>query len=171
MGSHTLIDNQACTTAGTQTPSARIPQGSLLDETCSAKQRMFEWTNSYFIDATSGTCVPREPEHVSPGDSKRQQPNEEEDTQLDQCSFTSNEGHQLGKNLQCVVHKGAEEYIIDVYHFLLFGFTSSFISQQHKKKYTCLRVLGQSKIKRGRIEKQRMHACRHDPRGQRLPFC
>lgn len=56
MGSHTLIDNQACTTAGTQPKNAPIKPS---DSQCAGKKRMFNWDNSYYQDVTSGTCEPR----------------------------------------------------------------------------------------------------------------
>lgn len=55
MGSHNLIDNQACTTDGSNV----VPAGDLLDKGCDSNQRMFYWDNSYYKDLTSGTCQPR----------------------------------------------------------------------------------------------------------------
>ena len=47
---------QACTTDGKQLKKApKTPA----DKKCGGNQRMFDWTNSYFQDVTSGKCEPR----------------------------------------------------------------------------------------------------------------
>ena len=54
-----LVHLQACTTDGEAKKSGKqvtdIPSKS-----CGGTKRMFQWVNSYFIDATAGKCVPRD---------------------------------------------------------------------------------------------------------------
>ena len=33
---------------------------NLLDKNCAGDKRMFQWSNSYFVDVTSGRCIPRD---------------------------------------------------------------------------------------------------------------
>ena len=47
---------QACTTDGAQVKKVK----DIRSKSCGGKRRMFQWVNSYFIDATAGTCVPRD---------------------------------------------------------------------------------------------------------------
>ena len=57
MGSHTLMDNHACTTDAVKPPGTGI--GEISTEGCGGQKRMFQWRNDYFRDVTSGQCVPR----------------------------------------------------------------------------------------------------------------
>ena len=61
MGSHTLMDNLACTTDGAASARGAKKIGT---QGCGGTKRMFQWTNAYFVDTTSGKCEPRNP---SPG--------------------------------------------------------------------------------------------------------
>ena len=56
MGSHTLIDNQACTTDAGGDGTAITTIGGA---GCSGTKRLFQWNNAYFLDTNSGTCQPR----------------------------------------------------------------------------------------------------------------
>ena len=50
-----VVHLQACTTDGAQVQKV----GDIASNSCKGQKRMFQWTNSYFIDATSGVCTPR----------------------------------------------------------------------------------------------------------------